>query len=106
MVHKTASPLSGHTWMVFELPASLWAAQVYLVGDFNHWCPTATPLHRTRDGVWRVSVPLPVRRRYEYRYLIDDSWKTDYLADGLVPNPYGTVNSVVCTTLSAGSSLA
>ena len=52
--------------------------------------------------MWRVTVALPVGSRHEYRYLIDDTWKTDYLADGLAPNPYGTANSVVYASLPDG----
>lgn len=99
MIYKTPAWQPQHVCVTFELPAWLAAEQIFLVGDFNAWCPTATPLHREADGVWRATVTLPMGSRQEYRYLIDDAWKTDYQADGLVPNPYGTDNSVVCATL-------
>ena len=32
------------------------AKQVTLVGDFNDWDPTATPMKRQPDGCWRVQI--------------------------------------------------
>ncbi|MFN8490154.1 MAG: isoamylase early set domain-containing protein [Caldilineaceae bacterium] len=106
MIAKTLSQLPNQVCVTFELPACIAAERIFLAGDFNHWCPTATPLHQEADGVWRVRVELPLGSQYEYRYLIDGDWKTDYHADGLAPNPYGTDNSVVCAMLPALSPLA
>ncbi len=99
MIYKTRSPLLDHVRVTFELPASVWADRIFLVGDFNQWCLTATPMGQDRDGIWRVTVDLPWGRRYEFRYLIDGQWKTDAHADGFAINTYGTDNSVVEATL-------
>src|SRR5690349_3698739 len=99
MIYKTPAWQPHHVCVTFELPAWLVAERIFLVGDFNHWCPTATPLHQEQDGVWRVTLALLLGSRHEYRYLIDGEWKTDYQADGWAPNPYGTDNSVVHATL-------
>jgi hypothetical protein len=42
---------------------------------------------------------LPARQRYEFRYLIDGHWCTDYHADGCAENQSRTLNSVVETNL-------
>ena len=38
------------------------------------------PLRQGRDGVWRIQLDLETGRRYEFRYLIDGHWQTDYMA--------------------------
>lgn len=81
MIHKTHSALPNHVRITFELPAALWAGQVYLVGDFNQWLARATPLVQERDGAWRATLDLPCDSCYEFRYLIDGAWRTDSNAD-------------------------
>ncbi len=81
MIYKAASPLPKHVRVTFELPASLWAGQVYVVGDFNRWSDHATPLQQARDGAWRATVDLPTGRCYEFRYLIDGQWRMDAQTD-------------------------
>ena len=33
------------------------ARELYLIGDFNNWNRTATPMQRNREGVWKVKLP-------------------------------------------------
>ena len=99
MIHKTTSPQPNHVRVVFELPSCIWADRIFLVGDFNKWSATATPMRQNRDGVWRATLDLPQGSRYEYRYLIDGQWKTDCHADDLATNSHGSENSVVNSTL-------
>ncbi len=97
MIHKMTSSQSGQVRVVFELPACVWADQVYLVGDFNEWNEKKTPFHQDRNGVWRAVMDLPTGKRFQFRYLVDGSWSTDYHADGHEENLYHTINSVVDT---------
>ncbi|OUC09534.1 hypothetical protein RY27_02285, partial [Litorilinea aerophila] len=53
------------------------------------------PMRQDHDGVWRAEVELPAGQSYEFRYLIDGQWRTDFHADGFTTNNYGTENSVV-----------
>jgi hypothetical protein len=99
MVRKEPTSQPGCVRVTFEIPASLWANHVYLVGDFNNWDRRATPFKCMPDGVWRVILDLPARQRYEFRYLIDDHWCTDYHADGCVERRGQRLNSFVDTTL-------
>jgi 1,4-alpha-glucan branching enzyme len=101
MIHKIHSPLSDHVRVIFELPACIWADHIYLVGDFNHWSATATPMHQGRDGVWQATVDLPYGSQCEFRYLVDGQWKSDYHADFLTRNAYGSQNSMVIACLPA-----
>ena len=86
--------------VTFELPAWIWADHIAVVGEFNQWDPKATLLRQERDGVWRAVIELPVGHRYEFRYLVDDHWLTDYQADGFTRNPYGTHNSILFAALN------
>lgn len=99
MIYKRPSPLHGHIQVTLELPSSIWADRIYLVGEFNNWNPRATPLHCARSGVWRVTLDLPAGRRYEFRYLIDGRWCTDQHADGCTSGKDHPVNSYVDTVL-------
>lgn len=99
MIHKMPSPRSGHVRVVFELPACIWADRIFLVGDFNSWSMDITPFIQGRDGVWRAAVDLVAGRSYQFRYLVDGAWQTDYHADGWIDNQYGSQNSIVNATL-------
>jgi 1,4-alpha-glucan branching enzyme len=88
----------GHTGKVrvtFSMPAGIWADSIHLVGDFNGWNPTATPL-RLNDYNWSVSLDLDNGHAYQYRYLVNGTdWYNDWRADDYRPNELGGDNSVV-----------
>jgi len=84
--------------VTFELPATLWAGDVAVVGEFNGWNPHSHRLAQDRDGAWRLSLELEPGRRYEFRYLVDGrEWANDWAADDYVPNRSGGFNSVLRT---------
>jgi hypothetical protein len=71
------------------------AARVSLVGDFNDWNPSATPLHRAAGNVWWVVVTL-APGRYHYSFVVDGThWVTDPVAPRAADDDYGQQNSVV-----------
>lgn len=82
MIHKTHSPLAGHTRVIFELPAALWADRICVIGDFNHWQPQRTSLSQERDGCWQATLDLPVGRQYQFCYMVDGEQRTDFQAVG------------------------
>lgn len=54
---------------------------VSIVGDFNNWNPTATPMVRQPDGYWMVSLEL--RHGYhQYVFLVDGERALDPKATG------------------------
>jgi 1,4-alpha-glucan branching enzyme len=75
------------------------AQKVHVVGEFNDWSPSATPMKRSKNGVFTTSVDLKQDREYQFRYLIDDQhWENDPEADNSRDTPYGDArNSVVVT---------
>jgi 1,4-alpha-glucan branching enzyme len=81
----------------FELPATVGAARVALVGDFNGWDPEAHPMARAGDR-FTVTVELEPGRTYRYRYLLDGRrWENDWAADAYAPNGFGSDDSVART---------
>lgn len=71
------------------------AENVLLVGDFTRWTEQPIKLHKSRNGVWETTVDLP-KGDHHYRFLVDGQWRDDPEAVLLVPNPYGTHDSVTC----------
>jgi 1,4-alpha-glucan branching enzyme len=99
MVRKTNATKAGYVHVHFELPACLWADQIFVVGEFNDWDRKSLPMSQDRNGIWHLALDLPAGRSYEFRYLVDGRWLTDGHADALVTNTYGSQNSVVNATL-------
>jgi 1,4-alpha-glucan branching enzyme len=75
------------------------AQTVHVVGDFNRWDRRSLPMSRQADGNWVLRLPLP-EGMFQFRYLADGHWFTDYAAFGVEPGPLGT-NSVLRITHSA-----
>jgi 1,4-alpha-glucan branching enzyme len=71
---------------------------VSVLGDFNDWNVHAHPLKKRSNGTRSVSVTVPKRGRYQFKYLAEGgTWFNDVEADEQVSNEYGQVNSVVVT---------
>jgi hypothetical protein len=100
MIKKYLSPVPGHVRVVFELPSCIWADRIFLSGDFNNWRAGDIQLQQDRSGIWRAVLDLHVGRRYEFRYLIDGEWRTDFHADGQADNTFGSQNSLVIAELA------
>lgn len=88
---------SGNVRVTFWMPKEIRATTFYVVGEFNNWDKTATPMQQTQKG-WVASVELEPNRAYQYRFLVDGRWVNDWSADQYVPNEFGGDNSVVVTT--------
>ncbi len=93
---KTAG---GKLKVIFSMPALEGVSALYLVGSFNDWKDTATPLVRSSDGGWSVALTLDAGWAYQYRFRDQDGgWHNDWAADSYVPNEFGSENSVVDLT--------
>jgi 1,4-alpha-glucan branching enzyme len=97
MINKRPGRKKGKVQVSFVLPSNMWAERVNLVGEFNDWDTTATPMSRNRsDANWRATIELEAGERYRFRYLIDGKeWLNDWHADDHMENPYGSYDSVV-----------
>jgi 1,4-alpha-glucan branching enzyme len=99
MIYKEPMLEGSQVRVTFELPSSLWAERVNLVGDFNDWDTTRDEMTQSRtNGNWRITLILPIGREYQFRYLVNGrDWHNEWHADKYVPNKYGSDNSVVTT---------
>lgn len=72
------------------------ARQVALVGDFNGWNPTATPMVRTETGgTWTIELPLAAGRHL-YSFVVNgNEWVADPAAPLAPEDGFGAANSVV-----------
>ena len=79
-----------------ELPEGIKAQDAYLVGEFNDWDPTVTPMKRGKGGAFRATLELEPGREYQFRYLVNgEHWCNDWHADAYVPSGLGEDNCVV-----------
>jgi 1,4-alpha-glucan branching enzyme len=96
MIHKQSSASENKVIVTFEIPGSIWADQIYLVGDFNGWDPHNLPFHYNRQENWEVQLELDEGQEYRFRYLIDDdNWGSEWQADRDAVGPDGAHDSVV-----------
>ena len=91
----------GKVKVTFSMPALEGVTTLYLVGSFNDWNDTATPLVHGADGGWSAALTLEAGWAYQYRFRDQDGgWHNDWAADSYVPNEFGSENSVVDLTES------
>ena len=53
-----------------ELPVGIKVASVHLVGEFNDWDVTATPMKSDKRGLFKTTLELEPDRKYQFRYLV------------------------------------
>ena len=66
--------------------------EVLLAGTFNDWKPEK--MAKQKDGTFAASKSL-APGDYKYKFVIDGQWVPDSSNPRHVPNPYGSVDSVV-----------
>lgn len=81
--------------------AAAGASKIFLVGEFNNWDETATPMKKNKDGSFSVRKQLEINKEYQFRYLIDGkNWINDWKADKYIRSELvNDDNSVVTTFL-------
>jgi hypothetical protein len=71
------------------------ARSVSVVGSFNGWSPSNTPMTRGQDGSWQVKIRLRPGR-FEYKFAVDgDDWVPDPANPDAVEDGFGGRNSVL-----------
>jgi 1,4-alpha-glucan branching enzyme len=94
----------GKVKVTFSMPALDGVTALFLVGSFNDWNDTDTPLVCGADGGWSVALTLEAGWAHQYRFRDQDGgWHNDWAADSYVPNEFGSENSVVDLTDAAGT---
>ena len=75
------------------------ASEVGIAGTFNGWQSKTAPMRRLGDGWWRAVLELPAGE-YQFRYVADGQWYTDFAAHG-VEHSRHALNSVLVIHESA-----
>jgi 1,4-alpha-glucan branching enzyme len=94
---------NGKVKVEFTVPDAIAAEAetVFLVGDFNDWSETETPMTKFKNGKFKTTLDLEAGKQYQFRYLVDgNQWHNDWDADRYMANPFSGDNSVVDTTPS------
>lgn len=75
------------------------AETVNLVGEFNDWSISATPMKKLKNGNFTVTMDLDADQEFQFRYLVNEQeWENDWAADKYEKSAYGNCdNSVVVT---------
>lgn len=90
----STTEIAGGVQFDIRLPRDF-AANVSLVGDFNGWNATATPMVKDPTGGWSAKVTL-LPGRHVYAYLVNgEQWVVDPLAPQIPDAGYGPANAVV-----------
>jgi len=85
--------------VTFRMPPLDDVVELFLSGDFNAWKVKDVPLSLDSDGTWVGKLVLDAGKSYRFRYHDNQGdWHTDYEADSVVTNAYGTDDSVVDLT--------
>jgi 1,4-alpha-glucan branching enzyme len=85
--------------VTFKLPktAAGFSNKINVVGEFNNWDFNATPMRKSQNGAFSVTIDLDKGKEYQFLYLIDGKyWENDREADNYVRSPCGySDNSIV-----------
>ena len=87
--------------VTFILPKEIGknAKRAQVLGEFNRWIHSATPMKKLNNGTFVATIELPIGREYQFRYLLDNNiWINDSNADRFVPSPFGDSENCVLTT--------
>jgi len=95
VIDKKFQRRGGRVKVTFSIPTQWLDRPTSVVGDFNDWDPTATPL-RKKGSLRSATVVLDEGGQYAFRYLDSDGrWHDDPAADAISPNADGGTNCVV-----------
>jgi len=87
--------------VTFILPRGIGknAKKAQVVGEFNRWTHSATPMKKLKNGTFVAIIELPIYKEYQFRYLLDNKvWMNDSDADRFVPTPFGDSENCVLST--------
>ena len=72
------------------------ASHVSLVGSFNHWAKDELEMKATKDGVFKIAIPMLPHGKYHYKFFIDDKmWMEDVENQLREPDGVSGWNSVL-----------
>ncbi len=98
MIKLTTSRGRGQVKASFVLPITEMPKPVWVLGDFNHWDPSADPLKKRANGTRSATVELDPDQSHSFKQLsVGGTWFTESEAHSHQDNEYGETNSVIQT---------
>lgn len=71
--------------------------EVSVIGDFNKWDSTASPLKKLKNGKFKTILPFSSGESYEFKYIIDGAYVNEKDADKFIWNDYANSENSVLT---------
>ena len=100
-IQKKYTKNRGVCRVTFDVPETVSdnVQKVYVVGEFNNWSTSATPMKRQKNGAFKATLDLENGHAYQFRYLLNnEQWENDPEADEFAATPFADArNSVVKT---------
>jgi 1,4-alpha-glucan branching enzyme len=54
------------------------ASHISLAGSFNHWAHDQFEMKPSKNGMWKIEIPMLPEGKYHYKFFIDDRmWMED-----------------------------
>ena len=65
------------------------AENASIVGDFNNWDKSASPMKKLKNGSFSATLDLETGKEYQFRYYLgDDTWQNEPGADKEIPTEF------------------
>lgn len=72
------------------------AEEISLAGSFNHWANDVLLMEPTKNGFWKIEIPMLPGGRYSYKFLIDHKhWMEDVDNPFREPDGFNGFNSIL-----------
>ncbi len=66
------------------------ASHISLAGSFNHWAHDELKMKPSKNGFWKIEIPMLPSGKYHYKFFIDDRmWMED------IENPHREPDGVI-----------
>ncbi|KAJ3214003.1 hypothetical protein HK099_007066 [Clydaea vesicula] len=89
-------PQPGTSVISLDTPRSENANKVFVVGDFNNWSATSSPMTKVNNK-WTATINLDTSKNYQYKFIIDGQWTVDSRA-AQINDGKGNINNLLNAT--------
>jgi hypothetical protein len=96
MIKRQPVKSGNQVKLTFVQPYDETKPRTFVVGSFNEWSPTATPLVKRSNGTASASITVDAGAEVHFRYYTEaGAWFNDEAADSYEQGSFGEDNSVV-----------
>jgi serine protease AprX len=68
---------------------------ICVIGSFNHWDPSGYAMRKRSPGLWQLTIPIPPKGKYRYKFLVDKTWVNDPENPERIEDGYGGFSSLL-----------